>query len=379
MGAGGAGPHGVGGAAVWLDCDPGHDDALALVLAARAARGPAPPRGPRGSPADLGPGAPRRGLLGVSCVAGNQTVARCSANARAVLHWSGAADVPVHSGAGRALVRPPRNCPEIHGETGLDKPGGGPVFPPAPGAGGAGGQAAGGGGGAPPAHGALELAKCLLREGRLRKAAYGGEPGWRPQLVCTGALTNAALALALFPELAELVDVVLMGGAWTGGNTGPAAEFNIQVDPEAAQAVFQSGARVTMVPLEVTHTALATPAVVERIRSRVGGAFGAATQELLAFFAQTYREVFGFEEGPPVHDPCAVLFALEPSAFETKHVRVDVETGASELTAGQTVVDWHGVRKLSPNVHLAVKMDVDKFWERMIDALEEAAGASPLQ
>ena len=320
-----------------------------------------------------GAGAPRGGLLGVSCVAGNQTVARCAANARAVLHWSGAGDVPVYVGAARPLVRPPRNCPEIHGETGLDRPGGGPVFPPAPHAG-----ASAGGGGGGGRHGALELAECLLREGRRRKAAHGGEPGWRPQLVCTGALTNAALALALFPELAELVEVVLMGGAWSGGNTGPAAEFNIQVDPEAAQAVLQSGARVTMVPLEVTHTALATPAVAERIRGRVGGAFGAATQELLAFFAQTYREVFGFEEGPPVHDPCAVLFALEPSAFETKHVRVDVEMGASELTAGQTVVDWHGVRKLPPNVHLAVKMDVDKFWDRMVGALEEASDASPL-
>ena len=119
------------------------------------------------------------------------------------------------------------------------------------------------------ASGALKLAECLLREGRLRKAAFGEDaPGWRPQLVCTGALTNAALALSLYPELAGLVDVVLMGGAWTGGNTGPAAEFNIQVDPEAAQIVMQSGARVTMVPLEGTHTALATPAVVERIRER---------------------------------------------------------------------------------------------------------------
>ena len=361
MGAGGAGPRGVGGAAVWLDCDPGHDDALALVLAARAPRGPV-------TPADLGPGAPARGLLGVSCVAGNQTVDRCVANARAVLHWSGAPDVPVYAGAARALVRPPRNCPEIHGETGLDRPGGGPVFPPAPGS--CGGESG---------HGALELAECLLREGRLRKAAFGEDaPGWRPQLVCTGALTNAALALTLYPELAGLVDVVLMGGAWTGGNTGPSAEFNIQVDPEAAQIVMQSGARVTMVPLEVTHTALATPAVVERIRGRVGGDFGAATQELLAFFAQTYRDVFGFDDGPPVHDPCAVLFALEPALFDTKHVRVDVEM-ASELSAGQTVVDWHGVRGLPTNVHVAVKMDVDAFWSRMIDALAATADASPLK
>ena len=361
-----AGPAGAPGAALWLDCDPGHDDALALVLAARAPRGPAPPAA-RGGPADLGPGAPARGLLGVSCVAGNQTVDRCVANARAVLHWSGAQDVPVYAGAARALVRPPRNCPEIHGETGLDRPGGGAVFPPAP---------PGSCGGGESGHGALKLAECLLREGRLRKAAFGEDaPGWRPQLVCTGALTNAALALSLYPELAGLVDVVLMGGAWTGGNTGPAAEFNIQVDPEAAQIVMQSGARVTMVPLEVTHTALATPAVVERIRERVGGDFGAATQELLAFFAQTYRDVFGFDDGPPVHDPCAVLFALEPSLFDTKHVRVDVEM-ASELSAGQTVVDWHGVRGLPVNVHVAVKMDVDAFWSRMIDALAATADCS---
>ena len=315
--------------AVWLDCDPGHDDAFALVLAAHSSK---------------------LDLIGVSCVAGNASVKNCVRNARSVLSAIGHTNVPVFAGAARPLVRKSRICPEIHGETGLDKEKGGPVFPHAS----TSKDDDGIGGG----HGALELAQRLLAFSRANE-------GQRLVLVCTGALTNAALALALVPSLANVIEIVLMGGAAAGGNTGPQAEFNIQVDPDAAQMVLQAGVRVTMVPLDVTHTAIATEKVIQEIRKRVKGAFGSAIEDLLGFFAKTYKDVFGFVEGPPVHDPTAVAYVIAPEIFETKHVRVDVERH-SELCLGQTVVDWHNIQKLPPNCHLAVKMDVEKFWSKSV-------------
>jgi purine nucleosidase/pyrimidine-specific ribonucleoside hydrolase len=248
---------------VWLDCDPGHDDALAIMLAAYA---------------------PGIKLLGLSTVHGNQTLAKTTLNARRVLAMAGVTGLRVAPGAAKPLLRPPRACPEIHGDSGLD----GPDLSPLDGHG----------------HDAAAQQPAVVQmHAALRDA------GERATLVCTGALTNAALLLSVYPELAAAVHVVFMGGAVRGGNTGAVAEFNIQLDPEAAAVVLNSGARVTMVPLDVTHTALVTPDVLRRIRAGPGGdgasRFRRIVAELLTYFAASYRAVFAFES-PPLHDPVRV-------------------------------------------------------------------------
>ena len=198
--------------------------------------------------------------------------------------------------------------------------------------------------------------------------------GTRAALVATGALTNIALLLWTYPDVANIADVFLMGGARGVGNTGPVAEFNFQVDPHAAAAVFEAGARglhVAMVPLEVTHTALVTPAVLRTRglgapRDADGGAcpaapappappplspFRLAMRRLLLYFSDTYASTFGFAH-PPLHDPCAVLWALCPEAVTCERLRVDVET-ASPLSAGQSVVDGWKHSGKPPNAAVA--------------------------
>ena len=288
---------------------------------------------------------------------GNQTLAKTTLNARRVLAMAGVPGVRVAPGAAKPLLRPPRVCPEIHGATGLDGPD----------------LSAHGGeddeDGAPHALPAVVQMHAALREA-----------GQNATLVCTGALTNAALLLSVYPELAATLRVVFMGGAVRGGNTGAVAEFNIQLDPEAAAVVLSSGAHVTMVPLDVTHTALVTPDVLHRIRD--GPAPGSSTRfrrvvaELLVFFASSYKSVFGFDS-PPLHDPCAVLCALAPQLFELRHMRVDVET-VSPLSYGQTVCDVLDQSRLAPNAHVALRMDVPAFWTHMHAALDAADARSPM-
>ena len=317
---------------VWLDCDPGHDDALAIMLAAYA---------------------PGIRLLGLSTVHGNQTLTKTTLNARRVLAMAGVEGVRVAPGAAKPLLRPARVCAEIHGETGLDGPdlsAHAAEHDPAP-------QAP-----------AIQQMHAALRDA-----------GASATLVCTGALTNAALLLSVYPELAATLRVVFMGGAVRGGNTGAVAEFNIQLDPEAAAVVLSSGVHVTMVPLDVTHTALVTPDVLRRIRTGPDGAgsrFRRVVGELLVFFASSYKSVFGFD-APPLHDPCAVLCALAPQLFELRHMRVDVET-VSPLSYGQTICDVHDQSRLPPNVHVALRMDVPAFWEHMQAALDAADARSPM-
>ena len=193
-------------------------------------------------------------------------------------------------------------------------------------------------------------------------------------LVATGPLTNVATALARDPKLARrLRRLVLMGGAIGLGNVTPAAEFNIAADPEAARAVFDSGLPITMVPLEVTHQALATPAVLERI---VGLDFALADicVELLGFFAQTYLHVYGFA-APPVHDPCAIGWVIDPTIVPTRRMRVDIETTA-EFSYGRTICDFHGVTGRTPNAEVGVGLDADRFWDLMIGAIASYAGRS---
>ncbi len=297
---------------ILLDCDPGHDDAIALLLALAA---------------------PELELLGVTTVAGNQTLEKTTANAIRVLEFAGRADVPVAAGADRPLVRDPFVAAYVHGDTGLD----GPDLPPPQ--------------GAPVNRHAVDFLADKIRE------ADGAVT-----LVPVGPLTNVALMLALHPD-ARPERIVLMGGAVAEGNITPAAEFNIWADPEAAARVFASGIDVTMIGLDVTHKALFTTAHVSRLAGRVGE----MVTELLRFYDRFHRDVYGFD-GSPVHDAVAVAHVLKPELVETLHrnVEIDVE---SELCRGRTVVDLWRRTERQPNAHVGVDIDADGFLELLIERL----------
>src|SRR5699024_2987003 len=258
-----------------LDCDPGHDDALAIMLAA---------------------GDPAIDLLAITTVGGNQTLRKVTHNALAVCSIVGV-DVPVAAGAGQPLVRGLEVAPEIHGETGLD----GPELPSVT--------------------KSLDArhAVDLIIETVL---AHPGEVS----LIATGPLTNIALAVRKEPTLTEHVaEILLMGGAFTRGNWTPAAEFNIWVDAEAAGIVFSAGwQKLTMVGLDVTHQALATREVREEIRA-IGSPLSEYVDELLEFFAQANADHQGFEY-PPVHDPVCVAALIDPAVMETREAFIAVET-----------------------------------------------------
>ncbi|KFM23597.1 Inosine-uridine-preferring nucleoside hydrolase-like protein [Auxenochlorella protothecoides] len=347
---------------VWLDCDPGHDDAIAILLAGYS---------------------PQLHLLGISTVAGNQSVEKVTENARRVLYAAGLAGVEVVQGQGRPVMRDPVACAEIHGDSGLDGPSGGPLLPPVPVGAGIGPHSTGPTGArctdtdisAPAAAGPLQPRGVVVMAERI--AAAAAQRAQRVHVVATGALTNVALLLTLFPEIVDRIEIVFMGGALGTGNTGPSTEFNIQVDPEAAAMVMRSGARITMVPLEVTHTALVGPEVATAVLGAApGGAtpFRQAMHDLLHFFAKT--EVFDFVH-PPLHDPCAVAYVIDRSLFKASHLRVDVETH-SVLSAGQTVTDLRRTTGRAPNATVCLAMDVAAFWRLVLDAIAAADARSPL-
>jgi len=306
------------GVPVILDVDPGHDDAIAIMLAC---------------------GAPELDLLAVTTVAGNVPLEKTIRNALKVLTLLGREDVPVGAGAGAPLARPLATAEDIHGATGLD----GPELPEP--------------GFEPDGRGAVRLMADVIEA--------SGEP---VTIVPVGPLTNVATLLRERPDLlsaGRVREIVLMGGSMGLGNTTPAAEFNIFVDPEAASEVFGSGLPVTMVGLDVTHRAGAGPAEAERMRSlgRVGG----VAAELVGFFASTYRRVFGFD-APPIHDAVAVASVADPAVLTTRRMRVDVEC-ESELTRGETVCDLYGVTGREPNAAVAVGLDRERFFELLYRSL----------
>ena len=299
-----------------LDCDPGHDDAIALMLALAS---------------------PEVELLGVTTVSGNQTVEKTTANAIRVLDHLGRADVPVAAGAPRPLVRERFVAAYVHGESGLD----GADLPPAerqP----------------EPEHAIEWMAKTL---------AAAAEP---VTLVPAGPLTNIALFLARYPELCAKVErVVLMGGSIGLGNVTPAAEFNVWADPEAAQRVFSSGLDVTMVGLDVTHAALMTPAHVERLAA--AGRAGALVARFYTHYLDFHRREYGWE-GTPVHDAVAVGHVVDGSLLRTVHRGVMVDTG-TEPSRGRTYVDRWGRAGWPPNCHVAVEIDSERFLELLVERI----------
>lgn len=302
-----------------LDCDPGHDDAVALLLAH---------------------GDPRIHLAAVTTVFGNQTLEKVTRNALAVARIAGITDVPFAAGADRPLVRKVEYAPDIHGESGLD----GPVLPEP----------------------TIEL-DARHAVDVIIDTVMASEPG-TVTLVATAALTNLALAVRKEPRIVERVqEVVLMGGGYHVGNWSAVAEFNIVIDPEAAHVVFNAAWPVVMVGLDLTHQALATPEVAEKIAA-VGTGPARFVGELLEFFGATYKEVQGFDS-PPVHDPCAIAYVIDPTIVTTVKVPIDIELTGT-LTLGMTVADFRAPAPDDCTTWAATTLDHERFWGLVVDALE---------
>jgi inosine-uridine nucleoside N-ribohydrolase len=301
---------------ILIDCDPGHDDAIAILLALAS---------------------PEVDVLGITTVAGNQTLEKTTANALRVLEFVGRGDVAVAAGADRPLLRDAFVAAYVHGESGLE----GPELPPPT--------------GAPVEEHAVDF---------LARHILGSDD--RVTVVPVGPLTNVALLLARYPEVAGRIQrVVLMGGAIAEGNVTPAAEFNIWADPEAAQRVFASGLDVTMIGLDVTHKALMTSEHAERLRAT--GRTGTMVAELFDFFHGYHRETYGFE-GSPIHDAVAVAHAMGTGLVETVHRHVVVDC-ASELCRGRTVVDLWRRTGNEPNADVGVDVDGAAFMELLLERL----------
>jgi inosine-uridine nucleoside N-ribohydrolase len=296
---------------VLIDCDPGHDDAIALLLALAS---------------------PELEVVGVTTVAGNQTLEKTSANAIRVLDFVGRDDIQVAAGADRPLLREPFVAAYVHGETGLD----GPDLPP------------------PQRHPVEDHAVDFLAD------RVSGTT-----LVAVGPLTNVALLFARYPE-ARPERLVIMGGSIGLGNVTPAAEFNVWADPEAAARVFAEGLDLTMIGLDVTHQALLLEADAERLRST--GRTGRMVAELYDFFHRFHADTYGFG-GSPIHDAVAIAHVFRPDLVEAKHCQVAIECD-SELNRGRTVVDlWNRTGAAKPNAHVGVGVDGRGFVELLLERL----------
>jgi purine nucleosidase len=303
---------------ILLDCDPGLDDALALLLAH---------------------GDPALELVGVTTVGGNVGLVNTTKNALELREYLGFADVPVSAGADRPLVRDARDAAHVHGESGL----GSLVLPPAK-------------LGATGTHAVDFIIETI-------RAAPGGI-----DLVATGPLTNVALALEKDPGIAHLVkSFVIMGGSFTRGNATPAAEFNIYADPEAAKVVFAADWRPVMVGLDLTLQAQATARVIERMT-----ALGSLGTELIVPLATFWVDRNNPDwDGQAVHDVCAVAYVARPELFASRPARVEIETTGT-FTAGMTVVDFDSPE---PNALVPVSLDVDGFWASVAQAVGLVAAA----
>lgn len=299
-----------------LDCDPGHDDAVAIMLAANS---------------------PAIDLLGITVVAGNQTLENTRRNALRVVQWLGV-DVPVYAGCGRPMIREKITAGDIHGESGLD----GPAFPP------------------------------LTRELEAEHAvsfiirtlmASGGDI----TMVTTGPMTNLAMALRMEPRIAEKIKrIVLMGGAYTNGNVTPAAEFNIVADADAAYVCFTSGCPITMVGLDVTRKALCYPEIVARM-GKIGNEASRLFVDLMGHFCRTQKEIFGWEGGP-LHDPVTIAYLIDPTVLTVKPMNVQVDV-RSVQSYGRTNCDFFGYLGLPNTADVAIDIDAAKFWDIVEEGL----------
>ena len=303
-----------------LDCDPGLDDAVAILLAH---------------------GNPEIELLAITTVVGNQTLEKVTRNALLVADVAGITGIPIAAGCDRPLVRKITTAGHVHGESGMGTAAYPPEFKNK----------------VDDRH-AVKLIIDLVMSHEAKTIT----------LVPTGGLTNIAMAARLEPRIVERVqEVVLMGGGYHMGNCSAVAEFNIKIDPEAAHIVFNESWPVTMVGLDLTHQALATPEVLQRVKE-VGTKPSAFMLEIMDYYSKIYKRN-RLMEAAPVHDPCAVAYVIDPTVMTTERVPVNIEL-SGELTLGMTVADFRNPRPEHCHTQVAVKLDFDKFWELVVDALK---------
>lgn len=303
-----------------IDTDPGQDDAVAILLALA-------------SPRELE-------VVAITTVAGNVPLALTTRNALIMCELAGRTDIPVHAGAIRPMVRDLVTAEYVHGKSGID------------------------GAGLPEPTMTIRESHAVDAIVEIVMSADDGEITICP----LGPLTNVGLALGREPRIAErLREIVLMGGGFfEGGNRTPAAEFNIYVDPHAADVVFQSGIPITMMPLDVTHKALTSPERLARFAA-IGTPAGRVVHGMLDYFERFDIERYGMGGGP-LHDPCVIAYLLEPEMFGGKTVPVRIETG-SELTMGMTVVDWWGATDDAPNATVMQDIDADRFFRLLAERI----------
>ncbi len=302
-----------------LDCDPGHDDMIAIMLASASEE---------------------IKVLGITTVAGNQTGEKTFNNALKILTLIKESDIPVSRGFDKPILRELMVAPQIHGNSGLD---------------------------------GADLPKPQVKPTGKHAVDFITETilnaDEKIYLVPTGPLTNIAISLIKEPRIKEKIErIVLMGGAVYDSNITPAAEFNIAVDPEAAKIVFESGLPITMVGLDVTNRSLFSPEDIEQIEN-MGGPVSGAVAPLLAFFAKTNLEVFNIN-GAPLHDPLTIAYLIDNTILHTEKLHVDIET-KGEFTSGRTVVDVYKITSKKPNVDVALKVDVPKFKRLVFEALKK--------
>ena len=303
-----------------IDTDPGQDDAVAMLLAFA-------------SPDEID-------VLGITAVAGNVPLALTEKNARIICELAGRTDVPVFSGCDRPIGRSLVTAEHVHGKTGLD----GPALPD------------------PKMSLQTQHAVDFIID------TLRAQPAGAVTLCPLGPLTNIATALTKAPDIAEKVAaIVLMGGAYFEvGNITPTAEFNIYVDPEAAEIVFKSGIYITVMPLDVTHKALVTKPRNDAFRT-LSTSVGIAVAEMTDFFERFDKEKYG-SAGAPLHDPCVTAYLIKPELFSGRHINVEIET-RSELTRGMTVADWWGVTDRRPNALFIGDVDADGFFTLLTERL----------
>jgi purine nucleosidase len=309
----------AGARRIIIDTDPGQDDAVAILLALAS---------------------PELEVLGLTAVAGNVPLALTEKNARKICELAGKPRTKVFAGAIRPLVRTLVTAEEVHGQTGLN----GPELPE-------------------PTmklqdqHAVDFIVETLMTE-----------PAGSVTLCPLGPLTNIALALIREPRIGpRIAQIVLMGGGYfEQGNVTPSAEFNIYVDPHAADIVFRSGAPIVMMPLDVTHKALTTRRRTAAFRD-LGTPVGEATAQMLDFFERFDEAKYG-TDGGPLHDPCVIAWLLRPELFRGRDCNVSIET-ASELTMGATVVDWWGVTGRQKNALVMRDIDADGFFALLVERL----------
>ncbi|TIP59538.1 MAG: nucleoside hydrolase [Mesorhizobium sp.] len=302
-----------------IDTDPGQDDAVAILLAL---------------------GSAELEIVGMTAVAGNVPLRLTEKNARKICELAGRPDIKVYAGAIRPLARELVTAEEVHGETGLN----GPQLPE------------------PTMQLQDQYAVDFIVETLMK------EESGTITLCALGPLTNIALALIREPKIAPRIkEIVLMGGGFfEGGNVTPTAEFNIYVDPHAADVVFKSGIPIVMMPLDVTHKALTTAKRTQAFR-KLGTRVGTATAEMLEFFERFDEQKYG-TDGGPLHDPCVIAYLLKPELFRGRNCNVAVET-ASELTMGMTVIDWWGVTKRPNNAMVMRDIDHDALFALLLERL----------